>query len=515
MIEIVWVCYPYSNQEESMKRILALMLVLVMLFGLCACKKEPAKEEPQNGGSGAAEPAPGPEPDPQPATQTEPEPDPLPEPVENPVMKDYPERSMVEVSQIKDPGRSITVTNGAMFKKTDDGYKLLTISGEDKLNVIVKTNETAYLGNDMYCVSEDNNRKDHFGLADADGNLLLPCNNAAIDWIGDGTRFLRVASITGETTVPEQALLRYSYSFGWYIGYYTDGLYAGTCRVYDTVAKQFVPNVSVTTNAEAESLYGVGDSFMVTSNGTTRIYGADGQILLETTCEVTASKYGIYCEKNDEKGGWVFYDDQLQQLSVSASKAHIVSDRYVAVTRDGKYALHNVDGTAANSKTYDDIVFEQNGVVTVVEDGKYGLTLVGGLARVLCEYDDLDYVGYGLYCGKKSGEDGNAYYSVITEKGEVLADGLPAAFDGTDWPLEVGDKWFVYGDGDFTLEGAGDGIGSFYAKVEGEKYGIYGLYDLFSGKELLERKYENLKVVGGYICGMRDNIWYIYDISEE
>jgi hypothetical protein len=71
----------------------------------------------------------------------------------------------------------------------------------------------------------------------------------------------------------------------------------------------------------------------------------------------------------------------------------------------------------------------------------------------------------------------------------------------------------VLADGTFSLKvGNNETIGKGLVDGRGDESAYtYGVYELFTGKELLDSSYERIHGVGGYIFALKDGTWTVYE----
>ena len=79
-----------------------------------------------------------------------------------------------------------------------------------------------------------------------------------------------------------------------------------------------------------------------------------------------------------------------------------------------------------------------------------------------------------------------------------------------------GETAFVVNDGDYTLEletEYPDALEIGMISAQSDSNGLYGVFDLFNGEQLLDYEYEKVQTAAGYLYAYKNGAWEVYQIS--
>ncbi|MCR5774228.1 MAG: hypothetical protein K6G42_04000 [Lachnospiraceae bacterium] len=408
--------------------------------------------------------------------------------------------------------------NGAMYYPENDSVKLICTNGQT-----FKDSYAGYsgLGGGYFAVRGNSDGVNNTGLVTLEGEVLIPCEAAIIEWIRnnrneDCGRYLRVVYGGEKTTDKEKAFFYTTdkrFSFQMEEG---DTMYTGYARVYDVVKRQFVPGVQ-TDNPDSSDMRECGDHFIIQDKeDISYLYDENGKQLLQTT-RISGVGNG-YIIMYDE-GLYKLYDETGEMLFSSEDSLFEVDSTtgYLKKSINSNYVLIDKNGEQVLPDMYKAIRSERNGIALVQAltgeqnlisvDGSVLLTSADNIADIR-DWDNHSYSGY--YYGK--GDDG---YTLAGPGGAIMS-GLEetpqhcVVFRDSD-ALVINDKEFSLHLDNKNHRDLGLGLTS----LKSDSTGKYGAFDLFTGKQLLDYEYDKIEGIYGYIYALKGDTWTIYKLNKQ
>lgn len=471
-----------------MKKMIAVILLAAMAFGMAACTTEAPLQEtiPE-----------------QTVEQVQEETAELPviEETQQVEMESAPDMKTVltKVSEIKDPENKMRAWQNGFVLQEGEGFTLLSVTGEALTGQPLTDYE--YLGDGLYEVTADKEDVNRKGLVAYTGEILIDCDAAGISRVGD--RYVSVIYGTGTTDNEEEAYFyttENSFSITYDKG---DVMYKGYSKIYDLEQKRFVSHVEVT-NPYRYAVISCGDTFAVKDEeGVTRIYNENGESLVETRDTVEVE--GLYCVSGwgkptkiyDKKGTLV---SELE-LDVSLIRG---SEKYLEVwTEDYLHQITDLKGNILSEEKYD-IIYEENGGLFEVktEDGKEQLVCADG--TVMAEAGDYGYFGYGCYIVEK-------------QNSELLVDAEGVLFEiaADDERLKNENCVFNFAKRDVVAlkQELWESLTDYLTEIREIEMKKHGAYDVLSGEIVLPCEYDEITVAGDHLYAKQGDIWNVFAIE--
>ncbi len=363
------------------------------------------------------------------------------------------------------------------------------------------------------------------GFFSADGEQLIPYEAAFVKWVsikvGEGEKYFphRYLSVVYSDGVAEDESEAYFYLTASYLSLSPgedDVLYKGHEKIYDTVTRQFVPNIELTD--PSFDVYECGDAIVIDRNGAITMYDANGKELLSSEDGTYNSGYnhvgnGILILKSGQK--YKVYDDTGKQLFESDEDMTVVESvrGYVKQYDSGLYTIFDSSGKQVLDQKFK-TVYEESGSYLSVETDKEAAQLVSLDGKVIAENDDI--FNFYTYSYGFVTEEKDETYSLYGPSG-LLDEGLTSAS-----PYLI----YTYNDGSFLALNTGEKIaiepGTSFADsigvvglllVHDDTSGLYGLYDAFTGEQLLDCSYRFLSASATHVYAMKDDTWEIYSLN--
>ena len=427
---------------------------------------------------------------------------------------------MTSLGNISEDSR-FTFMRDAILVGDGDRYAMLSASGE---KIVGGLEDVEYLGGDLYRVreplEEDNVNKT--GLVTGEGEVLIPFEAASIvtpaNREKDGIRFLEVIYTTEETDNEDECLIYFTESmFSFSVGE-DDVMYKGYARFYDTQKKQFVEGVEVD-NTTRNGFYDLGDSFAINHGDTTTMFGPDGSQLWETTGYIEgAAAHALAVSVNgkhyivDAAGKDAFATDS------SLSECSEALD-YFKVYDEDAYHIIDMSGKRVTEEKFDTVYGAtiNNYSVKPASDTEE-MKAVAADGSVIAEnvYNNINVLGGYSYITFEDSEEitlaaPNGWYAGLQEE---YSSNLLFAKDGQPVILNTGE----------TLELPAQAERScikpalLRAESTTSSGSACGLYDLFTGEELLPVQYDRIESAGEYILAGTTSssgsyTWEVYKIA--
>ena len=423
--------------------------------------------------------------------------------------------SLTQVGSIKDPDRDLSIQYDALLRVDGKTGVMLGFLGQDINKLVISGVE--YLGNGAYIVQSTKEDVNRVGLIAQDGEMLIPDEACKISWPKSSKsstdRYLIVTYITGETTNKDECFVYASdslISFGPKDG---DKMYTGYSLVYDLKNKKFVDNVKIT-NSDSYAMQPCGDNFFVTDEKKiTTLYNDKGENIFQTARSVEAGN-GTFIVS--DSGTYRVYDEDANQTYTSNRGMYIIKgdSGYIYTIENNRSKIMDRNGNQVAGTVVESVYEEFNGVFRIKGNGRAGLLSVDGTVILPCDkYDNVSHLGANIFMTYVSSDDGSLY--TLINKDGIIVEGLKAT-GIYDLALMDGEKAFVINDKAFSLTLEDDYPQKLMLGLiatESDSNGLYGVFDLFTGNQLLNYEYEVIKEAAGYIYAYKNGEWSIFQVN--
>ncbi len=449
------------------------------------------------------------------------------------VLKLPAEYTAAEIGTIPEKNGLEKLSEDVLVSRNASQYDMLNYMGEKVEGgpfVSIKSIKDGY-----YTVTTDHDDVNTTGLVNLEGEVLIPCEAAIIRRIDndstgqDSQRYLLVVYGTGEVQSQSEMFFYTTDSFSSFGGPKVgDKMYAGYAKVYDLKTRRFVDGIKITNpgyTIQHLDDYLAGKNFdKSAADGKTYVYDQNGnqtKVFQETAnikCGAnyliaSNNKYYLYSGNGD-----ILYETYNSLRPIWGSGRYVYEYIYNN-NADANYRVLDCNGNECFTRTGRYISFtEYNGVFCLEEDGEYTLLDVKGneLFRV---NNRLKYDGYGCWSYSYT-ENKETVYCLVLPDGRVI--------ESADWfdrfvsTVKFGDgitesiqyKMLVLNDPDdpLVIESTRVSIltdGLVSAEVNNKR----GVYDLFSGKQLIKPEYSRIYYAGGYLYAFKDGAWTIFELT--
>ena len=412
------------------------------------------------------------------------------------------ERVMSDNGPATMDGHGFLIDSGGIFDyQSQDGvyvlYNYLGVNTTEK-----NYSKRTYLGNGLYVVKEVSDNINSTGLLTLEGELLIPTEAGDIRELDNTDRYLAVLYAQETTGDEREAVLKDE----------NDIPYSGYIRLYDVVNKKFLDNIPEIRTME--SIEACGDSVLIKTDAGWSLYDSNGQLLLELATGYISCGDGIIVHSydTDDNGGCDTDDvyDSDGTLTYSSVDISIfpLGEYLVAWKDDEEYLLLDSRGNVLNSDGFSNYYPYDSHYIGTRSGNRQGLLDATGQELLPCIFRTIDAESsYGIaktiFSEYLFGPEG---ILMEIKDSEDTYGGLPLVQNGKalvinnlSFSLEVGDRYFL--------------LGEAMVKVKSETTGLYCLYDLFTGKELLPQIYESIDSAGDYVYAEKDGVYEIYKVT--
>ena len=357
-------------------------------------------------------------------------------------------------------------------------------------------------------------------LITAEGEVLIDYECAYIDtlltdWDNSlPVKYLKVIYSTGVTTNEDEAFFYITDSFFSLSPDEDDQLHTGYARIYDLENRRFLD--FTITNPSVSAVQACGEYLLIEEDESYTVYDDQGNV----SCRFNLNA-SIDC-------GWNYltvYQSGTEYLYGADGSLYYATDNSLSVLSPN-YVYETVYSGDSRSCTIRDIYGhevlalegdwiihdEKDGVFLIEKDDVYVLVDANG-KELLQSSSSPTYRGYG-YWSYSEREGDNYRYFMVKPDGTVLESKYISNLM-LERETELGKEYYVLSTGDFTLsinaasysEMFHDGL----MRVRTPKG--YGLYDLFSGQELLAPTYRQIGYAYGRVYAYADGVWTVYEVT--
>ena len=363
-------------------------------------------------------------------------------------------------------------------------------------------------------------------LVTREGKFVIPYGPAVINKLNE--RFWLAGYAKEETKDKEKAIIYSSDKLFSIAPDEKDKLYTGDLTVFDLTTGKQVPGVK--TSSPRAKIEAVGDSIYIReADGSTTIYDATGKTLAKDAKDY--QKVGNRFYQKYEDGKYTFYDGSLTRLFAADTYLGGIQDtdyfyesgdnnislvdstgKKVFTTKTkGNFGALRVSGNAPDIDVEDYITFSDSSS----SDYPEALYKTDGTMILKPEFNSFTYMGYGyLQATRKKGSD--TVYDVYDIKGNLIGKELENFSTSSMTAYKNGNNneknFYIYNKKSYglTLKDATPmGIALIVSRSEDYKR---GLYDAFTGTQLLDEEYESISYCNGRIYAEKDGAYEIYDI---
>lgn len=378
--------------------------------------------------------------------------------------------------------------------KTYEAYNYLGVNTTEKIYSMI-----THIENGLYAVTEVSDNINSTGLLNLEGDLLIPTEAGKIKKLNNTERYLAVSYAQETTTEEYKAVLKDENNIS----------YSGYIRLYDIVEKKFLDNIpEIKKMSDVEAC---GDSVLIKTDAGWSLYDSSGQLLLEFATGYVSCGNGIFVHSydTDDDGGTNRYDvyDSNSTLTYSEEEYSIFPiGKYLQANKDEETVLLDSSGNVLNSDGFDFYGAYDSHYIDAYNKNRCGLLDLTG-QEVLP--DIFKYISHDTEYGF-AGTTFSEYFfgpegilvevkdSDYSDSSLLVREGKAFVINEQNFSLEVGDNYRLYGEG--------------MVMVKAETTGLYGLYDIFTGQELLSSNYDYIDVSGDYVYAKKDDSYELYKV---
>lgn len=403
---------------------------------------------------------------------------------------------------------------------------MLNYLGQDTYGLSVIRSDN--LGEDLIAVQAAVNEVNGMGLINLSGEVLLQPQAAAIDWPNDMDtgRYLLVAYATDEASLGGDWQVASNGGFRYTKKYYSEGKkYQGYTKVYNLVNRQFVPGIQFE-NFDWGQVQNHGDYFAVLTQNkdyseAVVVYNADGMVvssydqissISDYAIDVDGDNAGIYDFNGNKLWGDETYHYGLMENYVIRS--HRETSQHTLMDLGGNVLLES-GGNPLIPWDYSYLWLYDNQIITCNEDDSNGLMALDGREILPCSYSYINYLGSGYFEATRKTITGNYVHTLVGDNG-VIAEDINDS--GHDLIYVDNGRALVLNNRSFDLQ-LGESsywnrLGTALIAYEDPETGLWCVYDLFTGNQLLPSEYTEINAINGqYLYAKKDGVYEVYEIQ--
>ena len=416
---------------------------------------------------------------------------------------------LTQVGSFEDDG-SYLITYDSLLHGSGETYTFCAFDGSEVDSRALFNMD--YLGWDLYTVSLQGDDINTTGLVTTDGEVIIPFDAAILAWPSEAPsdrqpRYILV--ITGtETTEDQSEALFYVTDRQFAISANDDDIfYKGTLRVFDLEARQYVPGLEFT-QGTSTSFAQIGDNIYTDLTGADTVYAPDGTVAYTTDGYLYYNK--DYLEERKDTTS-VIMDANGKPLYRTEDSISAMSydSPYFQLRKDQGYIVIDSAGNTVLGTPYYTIYGESLGRFRVKNDGdnEYSLVTADNTVIAKAEYIyEADELGFFAF-----GDSGN--YTLITPDNRIY-EGLSGNTSTLVFTTED-NTFLTLNTGEFA-QAPGTYLSSLVkgtVSVENDDR-RYGLYDVFTGEELLGFDYDQIRSLNDdYVYAVKGSTFTIYKVD--
>lgn len=434
--------------------------------------------------------------------------------------------NLTYAGSIYDPDKKIGIRTDHVLvhREYDEEHNILdrflTYLGDDIFDRPFEQIE--YLGNGYFLAKEYSEEINSVGLITYEGEVIIPFNAAYIEKLSyDTDRYLKVTYSTGETENPDEAFFYTSENLNLlsaFNGYDDDDrFFMGYAKIFDMEQRKFVEGIELHNGMDAT---GCDDKICVeekNGQGETIIYDSEGNILLASEKQILIGK--DFCIISNGNAKQLCDYEGRVLFETSSGYLDRIGKDYVEFVDDGVKKVLNKNGEQVYNGEFDYINMQSaNDMLVIQKDGAQKLVRLDGTE--LMASDNLKkfrytYDGFGIWYYID-----DDIYAEKRENGFINSEGkkveISHRLDSLVGYNEDGEQksLFVVSDLDCTLKFENANIKSLTkGLVTVEQNYQYQLYDLISGRKLLESEYDYIAYAADYIYALKDDTWQVFHLE--
>ena len=390
----------------------------------------------------------------------------------------------------------------------DKRYTAVSVLGEIKnekqyigISKLKHDYESDYSG--YYMVSDADKGTAYVGLIDEDGNELINCDALYIKWIGDNqrnnNRYLSVYYYAEEVTEDDP------YHFSLWDKNNERHYFSGKGRIYDLENKAFVENIKL--DLKVKGIHVCGEDIIMLDSSET-FTGDDGneydrEVYIVYDCngnEILRTDWPVFVGKDFFAAEDKIYDQSGKQLAFwkdFEEWADPINECSDYLYRESGDVITVMDKNGNELLTLENCMYieEHNGIICAkTTDEKSRIIDINGTE--LYTSKDGEYIDWVEDCYWRASDYESEKYTLIGPEG-IISDQIASGWEKLVFK-DADENGLVINDGTFSvsLDVRYDILvdGLIAIRDEDEHYCVF---DIFTGKKLLENEYDKVFYVSG------------------
>lgn len=362
-------------------------------------------------------------------------------------------------------------------------------------------------------VSDDINST---GLVSADGEVLIPFEAAIIstmrtDIDDPDVKYLKVVYSTGQTENEEEAFFYVTDKFFSLSPDDDDVFFKGFAKIYDLENRRFLS--FVITNPSVSAAQACGDYLALREDDVLNLYD-DQENLISQSGSYPELAWNYLIKTNHPYYEVYGCDETLyfrSENTLSAFTENLILETYYNEDDVRQYAVRDIYGNLLFESGSKRIELERYGLFKLYDEEEEVLVDQTG-AELLRIPSFFTHMGYGYWQYHEDTDDGYKYFMV--DPNATATEVYSAEKLCFVQQLDPGYSFYVFADGDFTLSLNASGYSQLTKGLVSVKIdGLYGVYDLFSGEELLPPIYKRIDFCYDCIYAYKNDAWTVFETT--
>ena len=423
--------------------------------------------------------------------------------------------ALKEKKQVQDAGGNLRFEgiNAPLIYK-DKGEQKMFCDPDGKEFPDLLFSKCKHLTGDLWELDRQGEEVPESCVVKTDGTMLIPWSLCVIDVKNE--HYLQVIFGEEQTDNKDEAMMYVSADM-FTIGFPDDKdvLYKGRKQLFDVDGEKLLTDYVFTDPNQSFAVCGV--SYIANDReNPPRVLDASGKVLADDASKLGMKKRGFYYSYKD--GTAYYFDDTMKQVAESDKEGTIIGDGLLSFKGDnGLYGVMTYDGKILVEPAYQSSpeLIGNGLLMTTLKDEAgnylYGLTDKSGKVIFEPKYYSISELSEGYLYAKE--QSGSKTTLLIAPDGHIVRDkieGYPGS--GLCEEVEKG-KYLILNTGkilDLTGKGGIDRLGTGMISVRDEQTNLYGAYELFDGKQILEHKWEKVKSAYDCIYALKDGVWHVF-----
>lgn len=418
-----------------------------------------------------------------------------------------------ETKKIQDDEKNhLRFSDNLIYKSKGDLMVVCDQDGKEFPDLIFA--DCSHLTGDLWELDRQGEEVLESCVVKSDGTILIPWSLSVIEV--ENEHFLEVIFGEEQTDNKDEAMMYVSQNM-FTIGFPDEGdvLYKGRKQLFDVDGEKLLTDYVFTDPNQSFNV--CGKSYFVNDReNPPSILDASGKVLAEDASKYYYIESGFYYTHKD--GKLYVFDEALKQVAESDKAESVIGDDLLAFRGENDlYGVMTFDGKTLVEPAYYNTpqLIGKDLLKTVVKneagDRLYGLIDKSGKVLVENKYYAISELSEGYLYAQETSDSKTS--SLISPDGKIITD-KTEKYPSSDLCEEIEDqKYLILNSGkilDLTDKGSASSLDVGILLVRDKSTNLYGAYELFDGKQILDYEWEKIESAYGKIYALKDGFWHVF-----